>query len=244
MRWSALTAERLFELPGNMRDGGSAAKVVARPVTFPMPAVLDEKVPPPRKKRPSASSARKKRNPEPASAVDEWEQDDYGLDDYEQYEDYEQYTPGQSRRTRSAARSGEGKKRRKVQKRDSKSLNAANIVKGLLIVFVSVVVILGVTVFAHIFGHANPVLAHRVGPWFQIVGVVISSVAAIALWVLAFQEDFATGLCFLFLPFYQFYWMVTRWGLAKPWLLVWLGGVLSGIAGAMIESGARRGFVG
>jgi len=76
----------------------------------------------------------------------------------------------------------------------------------------------------------------------SLIGIVVACVViqtAGALWLLAiaFQEDAFQGLLFLFLPFYAFYYLVTRWGECRPpfmLCIVSLVSLLAGIPGFLV----------
>ncbi len=208
----------------------------------------------PRKKHRATRPPSKQRPQGPAEPVDEWEQDDYGndeysydYDDYEQYEDYEAYESETYRSARTSRRRT-GKKRRSA---GHKALSVAGIagksvgsavLRIAMLVGMAIGIIIGVWFLglaASMVGRSSPELGKTAGTILTIIAYATSLVASIAILGLAFQEGVTIGLACLLIPLYGAYWTLSRWEYTRKWIGVNLCAVALGMIGMGLIMGAE-----
>lgn len=194
-------------------------------------------VPAAKKRKRPTSAAPKRRKPRKKPVQDEWDDTAASTDDYESYDEYEShdaygssgdedydayedYQPAQRRR-RKPSRAGKSKpkKKRRVSKYDDSESMFCNPLVWL--VFPIVATVFTILVFA-IF----PMCGLAIAVILALRGFGLNLIGSIRLMVDAFREELVCGLLYLFLPFYAFYYLVTRWEQQKSAFLMSLCGSL------------------
>ena len=155
---------------------------------------------------------RRKKRPQYEDDYEEY--DDYEADGYDEYDDYEDddydYAPRRSKPVRKTRKSSKKKKPRHSSSgliESGDNIFETYTSNAVLWVGIPFAIALLIAVFSLVVGPASMFAMMIV----VIVGCVVSAASGLHSLILAFREDVACGLMIMFVPFYNLYYLVTRW---------------------------------
>jgi hypothetical protein len=190
-------------VPGTMKKAGSSppSSTTKKPAPSKKAAASEQPAPPTRKPKPRPKPAVEQPQPD-----DEWE--DYGEDNGE--EELE-LPPAKSTTPKKSKKS---KKKRKSAGSPFGALAGGNWVTTLGAVSAIALVLL----LALSFVHQGFALLFAICTGLISVGLLL--VGGIWSLVIPFRESVVCGLCYLFVPFYALYYLISRWDeMWKPWVM-------------------------